>query len=246
LYGGGLFNVYDAIAKQPTLDAVLHLGDYIYEYGADGYGADIARKIGRIVEPSHEILTLTDYRQRHAQVKRDANMQAAHARAAFICVWDDHEVANDDWIGGAENHDPAKEGDWKARKAAAMQAYFEWMPIRDPLPGRPWEAINRSFEFGDLATLAMVETGRVEGGGGRRRRLPADDGGAGGAEPRTARRGAAALAGGRAGGVGEGGQAVAGARQPGGDGEGRRAGYRAAIGRRALRRDDGEAAAGVA
>ncbi|GAA0671364.1 alkaline phosphatase D [Sphingomonas insulae] len=158
LYGGGLFNVYDAIARQPRLDAVLHLGDYIYEYGADGYGADIARKIGRIVEPAHEIVTLADYRARHAQVKRDANMQAAHARAAFICVWDDHEVANDDWIGGAENHDPAKEGDWKARKAAAMQAYFEWMPIRDPLPGQPWEAINRSFEFGDLATLAMVET----------------------------------------------------------------------------------------
>ena len=158
LYGGGLFNVYDAIAKQPRLDAVLHLGDYIYEYGADGYGADIARKIGRIVEPAHEIVTLADYRARHAQVKRDVNMQAAHARAAFICVWDDHEVANDDWIGGAENHDPAREGDWKARKAAAMQAYFEWMPIRDPQPGKPWEAINRSFEFGDLMTLAMVET----------------------------------------------------------------------------------------
>jgi len=158
LYGGGLFNVYDAIARLPRLDAVLHLGDYIYEYGADGYGADIARKIGRIVEPAHEILTLADYRARHAQVKRDANMQAAHARAAFICVWDDHEVANDAWIGGAENHDPATEGDWKARKAAAMQAYFEWMPIRDPLPGKPWAAINRSFEFGDLMTLAMVET----------------------------------------------------------------------------------------
>ena len=158
LYGGGLFNVYDAIARQPQLDAVLHLGDYIYEYGVDGYGADIAHRIGRIVEPAHDIVTLADYRARHAQVKRDANMQAAHARAAFICVWDDHEVANDDWIGGAENHDPAKEGDWAARKAAAMQAYFEWMPIRDPQPGKPWEAINRAFEFGDLATLAMVET----------------------------------------------------------------------------------------
>ena len=95
---------------------------------------------------------------RHAQVKRDADMQAAHARAAFICVWDDHEVANDDWMHGAENHDPKTEGDWDARKAAAMQAYFEWMPIRDPKPGQPWAAINRSFEFGDLATLVMVET----------------------------------------------------------------------------------------
>ena len=158
LYAGGFFNAYEAIAKLERLDAVLHLGDYIYEYGVDGYGAEIGRKIGRLVEPTHEILTLADYRMRHAQVKRDEDMQAAHARAAFICVWDDHEVANDDWIGGAENHDPATEGDWKARKAAAMQAYFEWMPIRDPKPGAPWEAINRSFEFGDLATLVMVET----------------------------------------------------------------------------------------
>jgi len=158
LYSGGFFNAYRAIAGLDRLDAVLHLGDYIYEYGADGYGGDIARKIGRVVEPTHEILTLADYRMRHAQVKRDVDMQAAHARAAFICVWDDHEVANDDWIGGAENHDPATEGDWKARKAAAMQAYFEWMPIRDPKPGQPWEAINRAFEFGDLATLVMVET----------------------------------------------------------------------------------------
>jgi alkaline phosphatase D len=158
LYGGGFFNAYESIARLDRLDAVLHLGDYIYEYGADGFGADIAGKIGRLVEPAHEILTLADYRARHAQVKRDADMQAAHARAAFICVWDDHEVANDDWMGGAENHDPRTEGDWKARKAASMQAYFEWMPIRDPKPGQPWEAINRSFDFGDLASVVMVET----------------------------------------------------------------------------------------
>ncbi len=158
LYAGGLFNAYDAIAKLDRLDAVVHLGDYIYEYGAEGYGADIARKIGRIVEPAHEIVSLADYRMRHAQVKRDVDMQAAHARAAFICVWDDHEVANDDWMHGAENHDPKTEGDWDKRKAAAMQAYFEWMPIRDPKPGQPWAAINRSFDFGDLATLVMVET----------------------------------------------------------------------------------------
>ena len=158
LYPGGLFNAYADLAMLPRLDAVLHLGDYIYEYGAEGYGGEIGRKLGRLPDPPHEILSLADYRRRHAQVKADPDMQAAHARAAFICVWDDHEVANDGWIGGAENHDPGTEGDWKARKAAAMQAYFEWMPIRDPKGGRSWEAINRSFEFGDLATLAMVET----------------------------------------------------------------------------------------
>lgn len=158
LYPGGLFNAYADMAALPRLDAVLHLGDYIYEYGADGYGADIGRTLGRLPDPPHEIVALDDYRRRHAQVKRDPDMQAAHARAAFICVWDDHEVANDDWVGGAENHDPASEGDWSARKATAMQAYFEWMPIRETRRGLGREAIYRSFEFGDLATLAMVET----------------------------------------------------------------------------------------
>lgn len=158
LYPGGLFNAYADMAVQPRLDAVIHLGDYIYEYGADGYGGDIGRKLNRLPDPPHEIVTLADYRRRHAQVKTDPDLQAAHARAAFICVWDDHEVANDGWIGGAENHDPATEGDWAARKAAAMQAYFEWMPIRDSRRGLGREAIYRSFQFGDLATLAMVET----------------------------------------------------------------------------------------
>ena len=145
LYPGGLFNAYADMAALPQLDAVLHLGDYIYEYGADGYGADIGRKLGRLPDPPHEIVALDDYRRRHAQVKSDPDMQAAHARAAFICVWDDHEVANDGWVGGAENHDPATEGDWTARKAAAMQAYFEWMPIRDPRWSRRgcWRGRNR-------------------------------------------------------------------------------------------------------
>ena len=158
LYPGGFFNAYRDLAALPRVDAVVHLGDYIYEYGPDGYGAETGRKLGRLPEPPRETVTLADYRARHAQVKRDPDMQAAHARAAFIAVWDDHEVTNDGWIGGAQNHQPETEGDWPARKAAAMQAYFEWMPIRDPRPGRPWEAINRTFEFGNLATLAMVET----------------------------------------------------------------------------------------
>jgi alkaline phosphatase D len=158
LYPGGLFNAYADMATLPQLDAVVHLGDYIYEYGADGYGAEIGAKLNRLPDPPHEIVTLADYRRRHAQVKTDPDLQAAHARAAFICVWDDHEVANDSWVGGAENHDPATEGDWKARKTAAMQAYFEWMPIRESRRGLGREAIYRSFDFGNLATLAMVET----------------------------------------------------------------------------------------
>ena len=160
LHPGGLFNAYDAIARTERLDAVVHLGDYIYEYGAeaDDYGISTGARLNRLPEPPHEIVSLADYRTRHAQYKTDPDLQAAHARAAFICVWDDHEVANDTWVAGAENHQPETEGDYAQRKAAGLRAYYEWMPIREPKSGQMQDAIQRSFHFGDLASLIMVET----------------------------------------------------------------------------------------
>jgi alkaline phosphatase D len=157
LYPNGYFNAYEAIARLPRVDAVVHLGDYIYEYGGPGsYGMDSPLASERPHDPPHECLTLPDYRRRHAQYKTDPQLQAAHARAPWIVVWDDHETANDSWMGGAENHQPATEGDWNVRKAAAIKAYYEWMPIREP-PGGGF-AINRTFDFGDLASLFMLET----------------------------------------------------------------------------------------
>ena len=160
LYPNGYFNAYQAIADLPRVDAVLHLGDYIYEYGGpDSYGMTSAVAGERPHDPPHEILNLADYRRRHAQYKSDRALQAAHARAPWIVVWDDHETANDSWTGGAENHQPDKDGDWTVRKAAALKAYFEWMPIREPASGGTLaEAAMRSFHFGDLASLIMVET----------------------------------------------------------------------------------------
>lgn len=161
LYSNGYFNAYDAIAKLPRVDAVLHLGDYIYEYGgAPGdYGMNSPVAAQRMPDPPHEIVSLDDYRRRHARYKSDPQLQAAHARAPWIVVWDDHETANDSWQGGAENHNPDKgEGDWAARKAAALKAYYEWMPIREPAGGALAEASWRGFQFGDVATLLMTET----------------------------------------------------------------------------------------
>lgn len=160
LHPGGLFNAYEAMAGLERLDAVVHLGDYIYEYGADpdAYGMVTGAPLNRVPEPAHEIVSLADYRTRHAQYKSDPDLQAAHARAAFICVWDDHEVANDSWLAGAENHSPETEGDFAQRKAAALRAYYEWMPTREPKAGALKEAVNRVFHFGDLASLIMVET----------------------------------------------------------------------------------------
>ncbi|MDP2260549.1 MAG: alkaline phosphatase D family protein [Caulobacter sp.] len=160
LYPAGYFNAYGAIAALERVDAVLHLGDYIYEYGAaEGqYGMNSPVAAQRMPVPAHEIVSLADYRARHALYKADAQLQAAHARAPWIVVWDDHETANDSWQGGAENHSPSTEGDWATRKAAALKAYYEWMPIRDPAPGALLESSWRSFRFGDLASLMMVET----------------------------------------------------------------------------------------
>ena len=108
-YPFGYFNAYDAIAKDPDVDVVLHTGDYIYEYGADGWGSETGTSIGRLHAPANEILSLSDYRQRHAQYKTDAGSPAMHAAHPFIASWDDHESANNPWIGGAANHQPETE-----------------------------------------------------------------------------------------------------------------------------------------
>lgn len=146
----GYFNAYARIAARADLDLVMHLGDYLYEYGAGQYGSV------RSPEPSHEIVTLDDYRQRHAQYKRDADAQAMHRQHPLIAIWDDHETANNSWKAGAENHQPATEGDWNARVAAAMQAYYEWMPVR-PVDVNNLRDNHRSFAYGDLAELLMLE-----------------------------------------------------------------------------------------
>ncbi len=158
-YGFGYFNAYRAIADlEEPVDAVVHLGDYIYEYGVDGYGGPESRALGREHDPTHEIVTLDDYRRRFAQYRTDPDLQAAHARAAFITIWDDHETANNSWMSGSSAHDEDTEGPWDSRRDAAIQAYFEWLPMRDPVPGRPAHVLNRVYDFGDLLSLIAVET----------------------------------------------------------------------------------------
>ena len=149
-YPAGFFNVYGLAAKQDDIDAVLHLGDYIYEYGRDGYATENAEALGRLVLPEGEIISLNDYRTRYAQYRTDKDLQALHSVAPFICVWDDHEIANDTYVGGAQNHQD-NEGDFEQRKLSALQAYFEWMPIRPVVEGNK-EIINRTFKFGNLVT----------------------------------------------------------------------------------------------
>lgn len=163
-YPFGYFNAYDAIAKDSSVDLVVHLGDYIYEYGVEGFGGEMGKQIGRNHQPSHEILTLDDYRKRHAQYKTDQGSLAMHARHPLIVIWDDHETANNPWKGGAKNHN-ANEGSWEARRAASLQAYYEWLPVRDPAKASERAKYWRHYKFGDLASLITLEsrhTGRSQ------------------------------------------------------------------------------------
>jgi alkaline phosphatase D len=147
-FAQGYFHAYRALARRPDLDAIIHLGDYIYESASGMFGNH------RPHEPPTEAIKLADYRTRHAQYKRDPDLQELHRQHPFIPVWDDHESANNAWGNGAQNHQP-DEGDWVARKAAAQQAYAEWMPIREQAePGRIW----RKLPWGDLADLVLLDT----------------------------------------------------------------------------------------
>lgn len=161
LYSAGYFNAYDAAAKSDAAYA-LHLGDYIYEYSADpsNYGNTNAVSLGRVTDPAGETVTLEDYRKRFAKYRTDASLQAVHARMPFITIWDDHEFANNAWVGGAENHSPSQ-GDWNTRKNNAAKAYHEWMPIRTDASGNLLK-IYRRFDFGNLMSLHMLDT-RIEG-----------------------------------------------------------------------------------
>jgi len=154
-YPAGYFNVYRELAGL-ELDAVLHLGDYLYEYPPGGYASARAEEFGRVVRPPNELLALSDYRIRYAQYRTDADLQAAHAAHPFFIVWDDHEIANDSWREGAQNHDPDTEGDFARRKREAIQAWYEWQPVRPPSSVE--EIIYRRFQYGDLLDLFMLDT----------------------------------------------------------------------------------------
>jgi alkaline phosphatase D len=149
-HAAGLFNAYRRIAERADLDFVLHLGDYLYEYGPNQFGSL------RTPEPPAEMVMLSDYRTRHAQYKRDADLQAVHRQHPMICIWDDHEITNDSWQGGAQNHTEGAEGTWPERVAQGLQAYYEWMPIREVDPAQP-RRNQRAFRAGDLIELLMLE-----------------------------------------------------------------------------------------
>ncbi|KAL7748334.1 hypothetical protein RI367_006295 [Sorochytrium milnesiophthora] len=154
-YPYGFFNAYRSMAAR-DLDLWLHLGDYIYEYGSQEkwFGES---KIGRDVQPTHDLYTLEDYRTRHALYKGDADLQLLHATHPLMPIWDDHEFANDAWRDGAQNQDPNSPIPWSERRISAARAYFEYMPIRQ-VQADNWLRIYRNFRLGNLVEIVLTDT----------------------------------------------------------------------------------------
>lgn len=147
----GYFHNYRFIAEDTTIDLVVHLGDYIYEYGVGGYGDT---SLHRWNVPAWEIKTLEDYRTRYSLYRLDGDLMEVHRTKPFITTWDDHESANNAYDEGAQNHQEATEGRWEDREQAARKAYYEWLPVRK----KDREPLYRSFAIGSLVNLIILDT----------------------------------------------------------------------------------------
>ncbi|MEX0789355.1 MAG: alkaline phosphatase D family protein [Actinomycetota bacterium] len=151
-YSVAPLTVYRALA-QAEVDVVLHLGDYIYD--------DAGEKGPRSQDPSRDLITLEDYRLRLAQIREDPDAQALHMRHPMVWLWDDHDFADNAWVGGAKTHDPEEHGEWRERRDASIQAHQEWLACRTADPSDP-SIIYRSIPIGDLADLVLVDS-RIAG-----------------------------------------------------------------------------------
>lgn len=143
----GWFNAYAHAAAADDIDLAVHLGDYIYEYARGSYPAQPVA--GRVIEPAGETIRREDYWARYRSYRADADLKALHGRVPWVAMWDDHEIANDAWRNGAENHQP-NEGAWADRMTAAKAAYRDWMPVSDA----GWA----QYDIGRLATLYRLDT----------------------------------------------------------------------------------------
>lgn len=152
-FEAGYFNAYESLS-QKDVDFVVHLGDYIYEYGPGTYGDTTLQ---RQHVPNREILSLDDYRMRYAQYREDPALQLVHQQHPFIHIWDDHEIVNNAYQTGAQNHQP-DEGDYILRADIAKQVYHEWLPT--DLDKN--DNLYRTFSSGNFADLIMLD-GRIAG-----------------------------------------------------------------------------------
>lgn len=158
-YSSGLYTAWGHLARE-DVDAIFHYGDYMYEYGVrdtsfnwnTGQQEPVVRK-----HNSPMTFSLDDYRRRYTQIRLDPDLQAAHASAAFLCSFDDHEVVNN-WVGDIDQQQTPPEY-FRFRRAAAMQAWYEFMPVRRAaFPANGFSGPWRQVRFGQLLDARVLNT----------------------------------------------------------------------------------------
>ena len=156
-YEQGYFSAHRRLAAEPV-DFVFCYGDYIYEGRGSAIRNTREGPIANIrTHAGDEIYSLDDYRRRYAQYKMDADLQAAHAAAPWFVVWDDHEIDNN-WVMGLDQ-DGTPAGAFALRRQAAMQAYYEHMPLRaSAMPVGPAMQLYRRAAWGNLLDLNLLDT----------------------------------------------------------------------------------------
>ncbi|WP_299881489.1 alkaline phosphatase [uncultured Cocleimonas sp.] len=164
-FTSGYFNVYRDVCKlKNKIDLIIHLGDYIYEYGMydesgkPAYGTKNSVKSGRQLPDDNDkaLKSLNDYRRRYSLYRSDPDLQELHKNFPVISIWDDHEILNNVYALGVYDNDMTS-NEYEKQKKSAIKAYYEWLPIRPPY-GSESEKIYRSFHFGDLLSLYMLDT----------------------------------------------------------------------------------------
>ncbi|MDK8845793.1 alkaline phosphatase D family protein [Corynebacterium sp. MSK297] len=154
-YEAGYFQVYRDMARRDDLEFVLHLGDYTYEYEQGGYPGLYQTSV-RQVAPQHKTTTLADFRIRQGLYHEDADLAELHASKPMICIWDDHEFADNRWREGATGGSFDENQDFDSLKAAATQAYFEWMPVRRD-HDLSSDGLYRTLRYGNLVDLIIPD-----------------------------------------------------------------------------------------
>jgi len=158
-YQSGLYTAFAHLAAEDA-DAIFHYGDYMYEYGprASVFSWETGEQIPTVRQHDRPmVFSLDDYRRRYALIRLDPDLQAAHASAAFLCSFDDHEVVNN-WVGDIDPANTPVEY-LRLRRAAAMQAWYEFMPVReDAFPRDGFSGPWRQYRFGRLLDARKLNT----------------------------------------------------------------------------------------
>jgi alkaline phosphatase D len=154
-FSAGYYTAHDALAQEDC-DAIVCLGDYMYETNSAGEQPD--RADASSGAESGECELLSEYRSKYRLYRSDPALRAMHASATLISTWDDHEV-EDNYAGanGGKTADVPVERriPFEERKRNGYAAFFEQFPFSTF--GEERNRLYRHFSLGGLVELFVLD-----------------------------------------------------------------------------------------